>query len=119
MAAKSGSLKIFHNPRCKHSRAGLDYLKTKVDNYVVREYLKDDITKDEIKEILLKTNIRASDLVRTKEEYFQKNLKGKNFTNDEWIRILMENPKLIQRPIVVGKLKAVIANPPELIDRLL
>jgi len=112
-------LTIFHNPRCKHSRAGFEYLKSRVDDFEVREYLKDAITKEEIKEILLKTNVTASELVRTKGEYYTKNLKGKNFTNDEWIRILMENPKLIQRPIVVGKLKAVIANPPEMIDKLL
>jgi arsenate reductase len=111
-------LKIYHNPRCKHSRAGFEHLKTKTDNFKVRDYLKEQITAEEIKEIILKTNLSAKDLARTQEEYFRKNLKGKNFTNDEWIRILMENPKLIQRPIVVGKLKAVIANPPEKIDKL-
>ena len=112
-------LKIFHNPRCKHSRAGFEYLKGKIDNFSVKDYLKEGITADDLKEILLKTNLSPFDIVRTKEDYFKKELKGRNFTNEEWIRILIENPKLIQRPIVVGKLKAVIANPPELIDKLL
>jgi len=112
-------LKIFHNPRCKHSRAGLDYLKSKTSDFQIRDYLKDHITKEEIKEILLKTNLPAKELARTQEEYYRKNLKGKNFTNDEWVKILLENPKIIQRPIVVGKLKAVIANPPIEIDKLL
>lgn len=111
-------IKIFHNPRCKHSRAGLNYLKLKTDNFVVRDYLKESITRDEIKEILLKTNEKASFLARTHDEYFRKSLQGKNFTEDEWIIILEENPKLIKRPIVVGKLKAVIGNPPEMIDKL-
>jgi len=112
------NLKIFHNPRCKHSRAGFEYLKTKTDDYTVKEYLKEGVTTDDLKEILLKTNLPPSAIVRANEDYYRKELKGKNFTNDEWIRILIENPKLIQRPIVVGKLKAVIANPPELIDKL-
>lgn len=111
-------LKIYHNPRCKHSRAGLEHLKTKTTDFEIREYLKSPITKDEIKEILLKTNLPASELARPQEDYFKKNLKGRNFNNDEWIKILMENPKLIKRPIVVGKLKAVIGIPPEEINKL-
>lgn len=106
-------LKIYHNPRCKHSRAGLEHLKSKTSDFEVREYLKDPITKDEIKEILLKSNLNAHEIVRTQEEYYKKNLKGRNFNSDEWVKILVDNPKLIKRPIVVGKLKAVIGIPPE------
>lgn len=112
-------LKIFHSPRCKHSRAGLEYLKTKTDNFKVRLYLKEPITKDEVKEILLKSNTSPDLLVRKQEDYYKKMLKGKNFNTDEWIKILVDNPNLIQRPIVVGKLKAVLANPPEEVDKLL
>jgi arsenate reductase (glutaredoxin) len=111
-------LKIFHNPRCKHSRAGLEYLKSKSDDFTVREYLKENLTTEEIKEIMLKSNLDPAQLVRKQEVYFKKFLKGKSFTNDEWIKIIQENPKLLQRPLVVGKLKAVIANPPEEIDKL-
>ncbi|RPH29380.1 MAG: arsenate reductase [Bacteroidales bacterium] len=109
---------IFHNTRCKHSRSGLDYLKSKTSDFVVRDYITDVITMNELKEILLKTNLKPSQIVRTNEEYYKSSLKGKNFTDDEWIKILIENPKLIQRPIVVGKYKAIIANPPSEIDRL-
>ena len=112
-------LKIFHNSRGKHSRAGFEYLKSKTQTFQVREYLKDPLTKDEVEEILLKSNLQPSELVRTQEDYYKKNLKGKNFNKHEWISIIVENPKLLQRPIVVGKLKAVVANPPELTDRLL
>ncbi|MDX9770216.1 MAG: ArsC/Spx/MgsR family protein [Tenuifilaceae bacterium] len=112
-------LKIFHNPRCKHSRAGLEYLKSKTGEFEVREYLKNTLTTDEIKEILLKTNLEPSAIVRPQEDYFKKFLKGKSFTVDEWVKIIRENPKLLQRPIVVGKLKAVIGNPPHEIDKVL
>lgn len=111
-------LKIFHNPRCQKSRAGLEFLKSKTSDFEIREYLKEPITKDEIKEILLKTNLHPNEIVRTQEDYFKRNLKGKNFNTDEWIKILVDNPKIIQRPIVVGKLKAVIGNPPEEINKM-
>lgn len=77
------------------------------------------ISEDEIREILLKNNKKPFDLVRKQEAVFKSNFKGKNFNDDEWIKILIENPKLIHRPIVVGKYKAILANPPENIDELL
>lgn len=83
------------------------------------EYLKDGLTEDDLREILLKTNQKPFDLVRTHEEYYLKELKGKNFTDEEWIRIILENPKLLKRPIVVDRMKAVIALPAENIDALL
>jgi arsenate reductase (glutaredoxin) len=112
------SYKIYHNTRCKHSRAGLDYLKSKTSDIIVRDYISDIITSVELKEILLKTNLKPWQIVRTNEEYFKTYLKDKIFNDDEWLKILIENPKLIQRPIVVGKYKAVIGNPPLEIDKL-
>jgi len=113
------SLKIYHNPRCKHSRAGLEFLKSKTSDIEIREYLDEPITLKELKEILLKINLKPSQIVRTQEEYYKTYLKGKSFNDDEWIKIIMEHPKLIQRPIVVGKYKAVIGNPPEEISILI
>ena len=110
---------IYHNPRCKHSRSGLEYLSTKTNDFTIRDYLKLPITPKELNEILLKSNLNPIDLVRTKEDYFKKNLKGKSFTKDEWIKILIDNPKLIKRPIVVGKLKATVAIPATEIDKLI
>ena len=59
--------------------------------------------------------MKAFDIVRQKEALFIKNFKGKKFTNDEWIQILLENPTLIERPIVVDGYKAIIGRPPELV----
>ena len=112
------SYKIYHNSRCKNSRAGLDYLKKLTADFEIRDYLTESITPNELKEILLKTNLKPSQIIRTNEAYYKMYLKGRNFTNDELMKIILENPKLIQRPIVVGKYKAVIGNPPEEIDKL-
>lgn len=112
-------MKIFHNPKCSKSRLGLEYLKSKTEEIEVFDYIKNGLTISDIKEILLKSNLKPIDLVRTHEEYFKQELKGKNFTDDEWIRIIVENPKLLKRPIVVDKLKAVVALPAENIDNLI
>jgi len=109
-------LKFYHNPRCKKSRDGLAYLKSKTNDFVLIEYLKKGITRDNINEILLKANLKPSDIIRKQEEVYKKELKGKKFTDKEWIMIIVENPKLLQRPVLVGKHKATIAQPPEKID---
>lgn len=112
-------LKIYHNPHCQKSRTGLEYLKSKTSDYTLIEYMKEGLTKEIIEEILLKTNRQPQDLIRTQEEQYKKELKGKNFTREEWIQIIIENPKLLQRPIVAAKHKAVLAIPPEKLDQLL
>lgn len=109
---------IYHNPRCSKSRAGLQYLKDKGIDFEVVEYLKDPFNTKTLGDLLAKLNKEPQDLVRKQEELFKKRLKGKNFSNEEWIKILVENPKLIQRPIVVKGYKAVLGNPVENIDIL-
>ena len=112
-------MKIFHNPRCKKSRAGLHYLQEKTADVEVIEYLKNPFTIESFKNVLMLLNKKPVDMIRTQEEQYKKELKGRDFTDDEWVKIMVENPKLIQRPIVVGKHKAILAQPPENIDELI
>jgi arsenate reductase (glutaredoxin) len=111
-------MKIFHNPSCKKSRLGLEKLKSLFGEVEIRNYIKQPPTPAEINEIVMKLNAPIINIVRTNEEYFRTMLKGKNFTHEEWVKIICENPKLLKRPIVVGHYRAVIAIPPELIDSI-
>jgi arsenate reductase len=112
-------LKIYHNPRCRKSRSGLNYLKSKTSDFEIIEYLKDGLSKEALKEIILKTNLKPIDLIRKQEDLFKKELKSKSFNDDEWVDIICENPKLLQRPIVISKYKAVLGDPPENINDIL
>ena len=112
-------IRIYHNAQCKKSRAGLEYLKGKGVGFEVVEYLKEPLTEAKLENLLMKLNIKAEEMVRTQEEYFKKNLKGKKFNEHEWIKIILENPKLLKRPIVEGQYKAVWGEPVENIDVIL
>jgi arsenate reductase len=112
-------LTIYHNPKCRKSREGLQYLETKGLEFTVIEYLKTPFTREMMKDLLMKLNMKPIEIVRTHEDEYKEKLKGKNFTDDEWITILLENPKLIQRPIVVKNNKAVLGQPVDEIDRLI
>lgn len=112
-------MKIYHNPRCKKSRAGLQFLQEKGIEPEVIEYLKTPLNEAEVKDILVRLNMKPADIIRTQEEYYRNQLKGRKFNDDEWVRILVENPKLIRRPIVVNGPKAVIGDPASNIEALM
>ncbi len=109
---------IYHNPRCKKSRAGLARLEEKGVEFNIKNYIKEGVSFDEMKHILMKINVPPHDLIRTQEADYKSKYKGKHFTDDEWIKIMMETPKLIKRPIVIKKHKAIWADPPENMDVL-
>jgi len=112
-------LKIYHNPRCKKSCEGLKYIQEKGIEHSIVKYLETGLSKNDLNEIILKINKKPLELIRTQEEFFKKELKGKNFTDNELVKIIIENPKLLQRPIVIGKYKAIMAQPASKIDELL
>lgn len=112
-------MKIYHNPRCKKSRAGLVFLHEHAVDPEVREYLKDPLNEKELNELIRKLGIPAEELVRKQEEKYRKELKGKDISEKQWIHILVENPKLIRRPIIEKGEKAVIGDPVENIQPLL
>ena len=111
-------MKIYHNPRCAKSRAGLQYLEEKGYEIEIKKYITEGLTEPELKEIIEKTGNKPFFFVRTHEKEYIEKYKGKEFTDDEWIKILAENPTLLQRPIVINGNKAVLANPPENIEEI-
>ena len=112
-------LTIYHNPSCKKSRAGLQFVRESGKPFTVVEYLKTPFSEKTLEKLLVKLNRKPVELLRTQEDYFKKNLKGKNFEDHELIRIMVQNPKLIQRPIVEGKFRAVVGDPVSEIEPLI
>lgn len=110
---------IYHNPRCAKSREALQLIRKKNLEPQVIEYLKEKITKEELKKLLMKLHLKPHDIIRVKEEYYKKKLKGLKLNDDEWIREIVENPFLMERPIVVNGSKAIIARPPERVYELI
>lgn len=112
-------MKIYHNPRCSKSREGLKYLEEKGFEIEVIDYMKNGITAREIKEFLIKSGMKVTDIIRTNEELYKEQFKGKEASEEEWITILVENPKLLQRPLVIKGTHAVLARPAEEIQKLI
>jgi arsenate reductase len=103
--------KIYHNPRCAKSRECLALLTSLIKDFEVVDYLKNPLSKEEIKELLSKLNIQPIELVRTKETIWKDHFKGKSLMDNEIIDALVLHPKLIERPIIVKSNKAIIGRP--------
>ena len=110
---------IYHNPRCIKSREGLCEIENLNQPFKIRKYLDEPFTKVELEEVIKKLDISPFELVRTKESIWIENFKGKQLSDSEIIQAMLENPKLIERPIIVIGNKAVIARPKEKINAIL
>jgi arsenate reductase len=113
------SYTIYHNPRCRKSREALKFLEEKGVNPEVVKYLDEPLGRKELEVLLAKLNLDVQEIIRKEEKLYKEKYKNMNFTDEEWLIILEENPKLIQRPIVVNGHKAVIGRPLENVQKLL
>lgn len=108
------ALKIYHNPRCSKSRQTLALLQEKGHEPEIVEYLKDEPTQADIKTILKMLGMSSARELMRKGEQIYKDLGLKSVENESaLIKAMAENPKLIERPIVVKDGKAAVGRPPE------
>ncbi len=112
-------IKIYHNSRCSKSRQGLCILEESKKEFEVINYLVNPPTEKELKNLLKMLDFTPLQLIRKGEKIWKEEYKGKELSDTEIIKAMIENPKLIERPIVVKGNKAVIGRPPENIEELI
>lgn len=109
---------IYHNPRCSKSREALGILEEEGAEIEIVKYLQDIPTEDQFLKLLSKLNLKPFDVVRKGEKLYKEEYKNLTLNDHEWIKVMLENPKLIERPIVVKGNKAIIGRPPSLVKEL-
>ena len=113
-------LTIYHNPRCSKSKQTLQIIRDHGIQPIVVEYLKAPLRESELKNISRLLNKRPKEFVRKNEDDFKENNIKNIIENDaELINEMTKFPKIIERPIVLYKNKAVIGRPPENVLELL
>ena len=88
-------------------------LNSKTSEFEIIDYLKKPLKFEEIKLIIQKLNIKPIDLIRKNEKIWKEKYKDKRLNDKEIIIVMIDNPKLIERPIVTNNKKAIIGRPPE------
>lgn len=105
---------IWHNPKCSTSRRVLEMIRGKNVEPRIVAYLETPPSAAEIKAVLAKAKISARDLLRKKEAaYRAKGLDDETLSEAALIRAMVEEPVLIERPVVIAGRRAVLARPPE------
>ncbi|MGB3145987.1 MAG: arsenate reductase (glutaredoxin) [Maribacter sp.] len=112
-------IKIYHNPRCKKSREGLEVLQNSGKPFEVIKYLEDIPTKKELIAIIDCLGIEPINLVRKNESIWKEKFKNRLLMDEEIIDAMITYPKLIERPIVVKNTKGVIGRPASNINGLI
>lgn len=107
------ALTIYHNPGCSKSRETLALIEGRGISPRIVEYLRTPPTAAELAAIVAKLGIKPEALVRKGEDIYKANYAGRTLTDAQWIQAMVENPVLIERPIVVAGGKAAIGRPPE------
>lgn len=106
---------IWHNPKCSKSREAIAILDASGCESKIVKYLETSPNTQEIKKVLMMLGINARALMRTKEELYKELKLGEESNEERLIEAMAQNPKLIERPIIIKGNKAIIGRPPSLI----
>ena len=113
------NITIWHNPRCSKSRQALALLEAAGVNPEVVKYLENPPAKTELEAALKKLQISPAELVRRGEAVFKTLMLSEKSSDQEWISAMVNNPILIERPVIMNDDRAVIGRPPENVRDLL
>jgi arsenate reductase len=111
---------IYHNPNCGTSRNVLAAIRAAGHEPRIVEYLKDRLTREELKDLIARANLTIRDVVRRKEALFRElGLDERDVGEDEILDAMIQHPLLINRPIVTTENAAKLCRPSEMVKVLL
>lgn len=103
---------VLHNPNCSTSRFALDETASAGTDTEVIQYLKKPLSRDEIIDLLTKLEDPAADLVRKDGFFKDQGLDAADYvTPDAVADLLVEHPRLMQRPVLIRGNRAIIGRP--------
>ena len=107
------SLTIYHNPRCRKSREAIQYMEGRGITLKIVKYLDQLFDVNSLGEVLKKIDMKPSEIVRRNEILWKKDYDGNNLSEYQILKLLVDQPRLIERPIVTLGNKGVLARPIE------
>lgn len=112
-------IEVYHNPRCSKSREVIETLNDSKAEYKIIYYLEKRLTITQLKKVIRLLKISPKELIRTNEPIWKDQFKNKSLSDIELITIMVQHPKLIERPIIINGNKAIIGRPPSKILNIL
>ena len=118
-------IKFYHNPRCSKSRQALQLISSQNITLEIIKYLEEGISKPDLENVFNRLEIERNNFLRKNEKAFKDlNINLKKISTGQLIKLIIENPIIIQRPLAIKYEKdvfidAVIGRPPEMVLNLL
>ena len=106
-------IKVLHNNSCSKSRAILEHLDENNVAFEIIDIIQNPLSETELKTVLKKMNADVHAIIRKNDPFFREKYEGQELSEEEWIKILVENPSLIQRPILIKGPVAMLGRPIE------
>ena len=103
--------KLYHNPRCSKSREAVEYLNSQKIDYDILNYIKDGLKKENLLEIINKSDLKPIDLVRKQEKIWKQSNIDIGSPDNLVLDAIIRFPIILHRPVLVSKKKAIIARP--------
>lgn len=111
---------MLHNPRCSKSRGACDLLGSRGLDVEIVRYLDTPPDADELRQIIAMLDEPADALVRRDAHFRELGITERSLDGEEAVvALLVEHPRLLQRPIVIRDGRAIIARPPERVAELI
>lgn len=118
-------IKFYHNPRCSKSRQALQLISSQNITLEIIKYLEEGISKPDLENVFNRLEIDRNNFLRKNEKVFKDlNINLMKISTGQLIKLIIENPIIIQRPLAIKYEKdvfidAVIGRPPEMVLNLL
>ncbi len=106
-------VKVLHNNNCSKSRAILEYLDENGVPFEVIDFVQNPLSMLELRTVLKKLGMGVHEIIRKNDPLFVEQYSGKEMTDEEWMQVLIDNPQLMQRPILIKSSMAMIGRPIE------
>ena len=106
-------VKVLFNNACSKSRAILEHLDENNVQFEIIDFILNPLSEIELKTVLKKLGRSAEEIIRKGDQLFKEKFANKVFTEDEWISVLLQNPTLIERPILIKGPLAMVGRPIE------
>jgi arsenate reductase len=114
----SDKIRVYEKPTCTKCREVKKLLQEKGVEFESINYFEESLTPEGLKTLLRAAGLKAEEAMRKSEPAYREFVAGKGLNDAELIRLMVQHPELIQRPIVVKGKKAVIARPAEKLSEL-
>lgn len=117
IATSKKQITFYYNSNSGLAKQTLAYAKAEGLPIQTIDLIKIKLTGTQIVELADKLNIRAADLVNQEHPFYKTNFENHNFSTDDWIKMIQNNPEIMNQPIAIrGDITILVKTPTDIIN---